>query len=186
MLLCVWGITKIDTNYLIKESLPKNSAIAEDFKFFQQNYSGFRPLEVPVIAQNGHKVTDFEVAQEIEKVEQQLKAQPAIRNLQSVNTLYKAINKAHNLNGAAYFILPKDLATFESFKKEVKKLARKQYGKFVNTKETKARITARVLDVGTDTLNKTYERFNAFTRTQTDTSIVKFRLTGSGVLLDKN
>ncbi len=186
MLLCFWGITKIDTNYQIKESLPKNSAIADDFKFFQQNYSGFRPLEVAVIAQNGHKVTDFAVAQEIEKVEQQLKAQPAIRNVQSVNTLYKAINKAHNLNSAAYFNLPKDLATFESFKKEAKKLARKQFGKFVNTKETKGRITARVLDVGTDTLNKTYERFNAFTRNQTDTLIVKFRLTGSGVLLDKN
>lgn len=82
--------------------------------------------------------------------------------------------------------MPKDLTTFESYKKDVKKLARKQFGKFVNAQETKARITARVLDVGTDTLNKTYERFNAFTRTQTDTSLVKFRLTGSGVLLDKN
>lgn len=186
MLLCTWGITKIDTNYQIKESFPKNSAIAEDFKFFQQNHSGFRPLEVAVIAQNGNKVTDFEVAEEIEKVEQQLKAQIPIRNVQSVNTLYKALHKANNLNSAAHFNLPTDLATFEFYKKEVKKLAQKEFGKFINTQETKVRITSRVLDVGTDTLNKTYERFNVFTSTQTDTSIVKFRLTRSGVLLDKN
>jgi len=184
--ICIWGITKIDTNYQIKESLPKNSAIAEDFTFFQQNYSGFRPLEVAVLAQTEHKVTDFAVAQEIEKVEQQLKAQAPIRNVQSINTLYKAINKANNLNNSTDFKLPEDRETFESYKKEAKKLARKQYGKFVNAEETKARITARVLDVGTDTLNKTYERFNTFTATQTDTSLVRFRLTGSGVLLDKN
>ena len=185
-LICVWGIARINTNYQIKESLPKGSAIAQDFLFFQENYSGFRPLEIAVMAQNAYKVTDFEVAKQIEKVAQYLKSQPPIQNVQSPNLLYKAINKANNLNSAAYFMLPENPETYNRYKKDVKKLAMKQFEKFVNADETKARITARVLDVGTDSLNNTYERFNAFTRSQTDTLMVKFKLTGSGVLLDKN
>jgi len=183
---CCWGITRINTNYQIKESLPTGSAIAEDFTFFQQQYSGFRPLEVAVMAQNENKVTDFEVARQIDKVERYLSSEGPIRNIQSINTLYKALNKAHNLNSSEHFNLPERRETFEAYKKDIKKVARRQCGKFVNAEETKARIAARVLDVGTDTLNKTYERFNTFARTQTDTSLVKFRLTGSGVLLDKN
>jgi len=185
-ILCIWGITKVNTNYQIKESLPPGSPIAKDFDFFQNNYGGFRPLEVAVTTGGQYKVTDFVVAQEIEKVVQQLKSLAPVRNVQSVNAFYKGLNKANNLNKAEYFVLPEKEETFETYKKEVKKLARKPFAKFVNSDETKSRIAAKVLDVGLDTLNTVYENFYAFTATQTDTTMVKFKLTGTGILLDKN
>lgn len=185
-IICAWGITKVNTNYQIKESLPTGSAIAEDFDFFQNNYGGFRPLEVAVTTESDYKVTDFAVAQEIEKVVQHLKSFAPIRNVQSVNAFYKGLNKANNLNKSEYFILPEKEETFEIYKREVKKLARKPFGKFVNKDETKSRIAAKVLDVGLDTLNTVYEKFYSFTAARTDTTMVKFRLTGTGILLDKN
>ncbi len=184
--ICILGMTKINTNYQIKESFPTKSAIAADFEFFQQNYSGFRPLEVAIMTKGDHKVTDFEVALEIEKVAQEMKAIKPIQNVQSVNMFFKGLNKANHLNKSAYFTLPKELETFNAYKKELKKLARKRFGKFVNADETKSRITSKVLDIGLDTIAKVYERLNTFTRTQTDTSMVEFRLTGTGILLDKN
>ncbi|CAM3477686.1 efflux RND transporter permease subunit [Zobellia roscoffensis] len=185
-LVCTYGITKIDTNYQIKESLPTNSTIASDFKFFQDHYSGFRPLEVAVMTQGESKISDFDVIQQIEKVEQQLRTEAPIKNINSISSFYKTLHKAHNLNKSDFFVLPKDSVTFESYKADINKMARKQYAKFVNKNETKSRIRARVLDVGTDTLNQLYERFDRFTAAQTDSSQVKFKLTGSGVLLDKN
>lgn len=185
-IICLWGTTKVNTNYQIRESLPTGSPIAEDFDFFQNNYGGFRPLEVAVTAQNQHKITDFAVAREIEKVVQKLKSLAPVRNVQSANAFYKGLHKANNLNKAEYFILPEKEETFEDYKKEVKKLARKPFGKFVSDDETKSRITAKVLDVGLDTLNTVYKRFYDYTTTQVDTSMVKFRLTGTGILLDKN
>ncbi len=184
--LCVWGISKINTNYQIKESLPKGSAIATDFDFFQNNYGGFRPLEVAVIAKGDYKVTDFEVIKEIEKVAQQLAQLSPVRNVQSVNTFYKGLHKANNLNQSEYFILPEYQETFEKYKIEVKKMARRPFSKFVNVNETKSRISAKVLDVGLDTLTTVYQKFNSFIATETDTNMVKFRLTGTGILLDKN
>ena len=184
--ICLWGLSKINTNYQIKESLPTGSAIANDFEFFQENYGGFRPLEVAVTTQGEHKVTDFAIAKEIEKVVEQLKKMTPVRNVQSVNAFYKGLHKANNLNQSEYFVLPKQEETFEKYKREAKKMARKPFGKFVNADETKSRITAKVLDVGLDTLNMEYQKFNSFVATETDTNKVKFRLTGTGILLDKN
>lgn len=183
---CLLGITKINTNYQIKNSFPVNSDIANDFEFFQQNYAGFRPLEVAVITKGSHKVTDFTIAKEIEKVVQKMKSFPEIQNVQSANVFYKGFNKANNLNQSAYFVLPETEAEFQKYRKEVKKLARRQFEKFVSTDETKSRITSKVLDVGLDSITRVYNDLNTFLATETDTSKVQFRLTGTGILLDKN
>ena len=183
---CFWGLSKINTNYRIKQSLPNGSTIAEDFEFFQRSYGGFRPLQVAVTAQGDHKVTDFDVTQEIEKAVLELKQLSPIQNVRSVNSLYKGLNKANNLNKSEYFVLPEKEETFENYKKEIKKIARKPFGRLVNAEETKTRITAKVLDVGLDTLNKVYQKFNDFAAVETDTNLVKFKLTGTGILLDKN
>lgn len=183
---CILGMTKINTNYQIKNSFPTNSDIANDFEFFQQNYAGFRPLEVAVMTTSAHKITDFKVAQEIEKVVGKMKSFSEIQNVQSVNMMYKGLNKANNLNKSDFFILPKTEVKFESYKKEAKKLARKQFEKFVNAEDTKSRISAKVLDVGLDSITEVYSNLNDFFKTKTDSSIVKFRLTGTGILLDKN
>lgn len=183
---CVLGMTKINTNYQIKNSFPVNSDIANDFEFFQRNYAGFRPLEVAVTTNDEYKITDFEIAKEIEKVVQKMKSFPEIRNVRSVNAFYKGLNKANNLNKSEYFALPDTEAEFQKYQKEVKKLARRQFGKFVSTNETKSRITSKVLDVGLDSITRVYTDLNNFLSAQTDSTKVKFRLTGTGILLDKN
>ncbi len=184
--LCVLGITKINTNYQIKNSFPIGSQIANDFEFFQQNYSGFRPLEIAVMTKGSHKITDFAIAQEIEKVVQEMKSIPEIQSVRSANAFYKGLNKANNLNKSDFFVLPDNATEFEKYRKEVKQLTRRQFKRFVNSSETKSRITSKVLDVGLDTIAKVYKGLNNFILTQTDTAKVEFRLTGTGILLDKN
>ena len=105
-ILCVVGIYIVQTNQELKNTLPAESKIAKDFDYFQQNYSGFRPLEIAVMSSDGNKVTDFKVAQEIEKLLTYLKTFKSIGNVQSANLPYKIFNKANNLNSAAYFTLP--------------------------------------------------------------------------------
>lgn len=184
--LCILGIYLISTNYEFKRTLPNHSKIAADFEFFQKNYSGFRPLEIAIVAKNGHKVTDFQAAKEIEKLNSFLKGIKTIGNLQSSNLPYKVINKANNLNKSEFFSLPTEETKFEVYKKDAKKLARKQFEKFVNASEDKARINGRLQDVGTDSLKKIYAKIDSYATTQIDTTIVRARVTGKSMLLDKN
>ena len=185
-LICFWGISMIHTNFKFNENLPEGSQIAADFHFFQKKFTGFRPLEVAISTTDEHKVTDFDRVKEIALVEEKLKTFEAIGNVQSLTLFYKGLHKANNLNKQAYFELPSKKEIFENYKKEVKKLSRRQYSKFVNANETKARITTRVLDVGTDSLYKIYKVINNYIVGQTDSTAIRFRLTGKGLLLDKN
>lgn len=185
-IVCLLGVFNINTNYRFFKSLPKNSRIADDFQYFQTNYAGSRPLEVAVIANNGQKVSDYGVLVEMDKLEGRLQQEPAIKSIQSVTTFYKFANKANHLNKSVYYRLPDTKDTFDHLAKDVQKLSRKRYSKFVNNDGSKARITARVLDVGSDSLVKIYSDINHFIETEIDTSKVSFTLTGKGYLLDTN
>tara|TARA_R110001592_G_scaffold159866_1_gene391739 strand:+ start:493 stop:2736 length:2244 start_codon:yes stop_codon:yes gene_type:complete len=183
---CFLGIYLIKTNHEFKQTLPAKSEIAIDFEYFQNNYAGFRPLEIAVMSTDGHKVTDFEIAQEIEKLLTYLKTFKIIGNIQSANLPYKIINKANNLNSAAFFTLPDDKATFIKYQKDTRKLARKQLARFINGDETIARINGKLQDVGTDSLKIIYNSIDRFAKSKLDTTLVTIKVTGKSILLDKN
>lgn len=184
--LCVYGISLITTNHQFKQTLPNGSPIATDFEYFQTNFSGFRPLEIAVSSKDGHKVTDYRVALEIEKLMQHLATLKTIGNLQSPNLPYKIINKANHLNKSEFLRLPEDEPTFLKYQKDARSLARKQLGRFVNKTQDKARINARLQDVGTDSLKRLYAHIDSYAQTHTDTTLMTVRVTGKSMLLDKN
>lgn len=185
-LLCLLGIYMIKTDVELKQALPNNSKIAADFEFFQKNYAGFRPLEIAVMSTETHKVTDFEVAQEIEKLVAYLEKIEIIGNLQSANLPYKIINKANHLNKSDFFTFPTEKPVFENYKKDAQRLARKQFAKFINVDTTVARIKGRLQDVGTDSLKIIYDGIDQFAKSKLDTTLVTIKVTGKSILLDKN
>jgi predicted RND superfamily exporter protein len=184
--ICLYGLSLVNTNYTFKTSLPNNSKIAADFQFFQTNYSGFRTIEIAAQSKGDYLVTDYEVAKEIEKVNQKLKATDNIDNVRSVNSIFKAFNKANNLNKSEFYSLPNNEQKFNSYKKDANRYAKKQLSKLIDSSKTKARIIANVLDIGTDSLVKTYDIIDRYVAKNIDTTIIDFRVTGKGMLMDKN
>ena len=57
--LCILGIYMVQTNQELKQTLPSESKIALDFEYFQDNYAGFRPLEIAVMGVNAIKSSSF-------------------------------------------------------------------------------------------------------------------------------
>lgn len=180
------GVGLINTNYQFKESLPQGSKIAEDFDFFQNNYSGFRPLEVAITTTGENQITDYDVAKEIEKVSGKMLGSRYIKSLRSINLLHKSMNKANNLNQESFFKIPETKAVFENNRRDSEKLLGRRIMAYMDSTKTKGRITAKVLDKGSDSLLNFYSEMNQFFADEIDSSIVNFRLTGKGLLLDKN
>ncbi|KAA2216756.1 efflux RND transporter permease subunit [Maribacter flavus] len=185
-ILCLWGISLISTNYEFKRTLPNRSEIAADFEYFQNNYAGFRPLEIAVMSKNDYSVLDYSVALEIKKLMNYLAEIPSIGNLQSSNLPFQVLHKAHNLNKSEFLTLPDDAATFEKYKKDIQKLGRQQLERFVNKDASMARINGRLQDIGTDSLKLVYEKIENYADTKLDTTQIKVKVTGKSMLLDKN
>lgn len=184
--LCFYGISLIHTNYQITHNLPRGQKITADFLYFEEKFAGFRPLEVAVFAQGERAADDFEVLKEMEKVENRLREYPAIKTLMSVNDLYRSMNAMENNNRPDSYRLPDSLEDFERYKRMASKLPASYTEVLLNKNRDKARISGRMQDVGSDTIMQLQAEVQQWWEKHTDSTIAHFKLTGTGMVLDKN
>lgn len=184
--ICMWGISKITTNYTIIQNMPKGEKITSDFHYFENTFTGFRPMEIAVFAQNDLLANDYSVLKEIDKVEQHIKSFPQIRATSSVTDLYKSINRMHKNNKKSAYVLPKDEATYRRYHRMIDKVPAFKTNVLLSNDEKKARITSRMTDYGADSIKVHGLQIDKWILENTDTNIVKFRRTGTGLIIDKN
>ncbi len=185
--ICLGGIAMINTNYRIKQNLPRGQKVTADFLYFEEKFSGFRPLEFAVFPQNGRAADDFAVLKEMDKLETHLRdSYPPMRTILSVNDVYRSIHAMNFGNRPESYRLPDSLAEFEQYKKMAAKVPASASDVLLSRNHDKARIAVRMQDVGRDTVVMMMEEIERWWRINTDSTVAKFRITGTGLVLDKN
>jgi len=185
-LLCLVGISQITTNYDIINNMPIGKKITEDFRFFERELAGFRPFEVAVYAQGDYEANDYEVVQEINKVEGYMKDNPYVRAVGSITAVYKSINQMYGNNNPEAYVLPETKAEFERFRRLTDRVPKLQLNVLLSKDKKKARITSRINDMGADSIKQFNRRLGEFIQSSTDSSVAMFVRTGTGMVIDKN
>ena len=186
LLICVYGVSKIKTNYSVQENMPVGQKVTEDFIFFEKVFAGFRPLEYAVFAQNGHRADDFTVMTQIAKVEDYLKTIPAIRSINAPTMVYKSLNQMSNGGRYEAYTMPTDSTQFNDYQRFAENLPKTTANVLMSKDGFKARIATRISDLGADSVMAVGDRVNTWITANTDTSVVTFRRTGTGYIIDKN
>ncbi|MEO1713642.1 MAG: MMPL family transporter, partial [Bacteroidota bacterium] len=184
--LAAWGISMISTNYTIINNMPRNQKITEDFQFFEKNFTGFRPLEFAITAQEEYTARDFAFIQQIGKLEDYLATYPSIRAITSITTLYKSLNQMHKGNKVNAYELPENERAFKKYQQMADRVPQFGTNILVSKDEGKARITSRILDIGADSIKTMGQEIDQWVNTNLDTSIVQVKRTGTGLIIDKN
>ena len=184
--LTFWGISLIQTNYNIIDNLPIGDKITEDFRYFEDKFTGFRPFELAVFAQNGKKVTDYEVLDEINRLEEYLKNYPQVRAVISPTVVYRSINQAYNRNAPDAYTFPDSEREFRRYERFADRVPQLSSNVLVNRDETKGRITARMLDFGADSIKAMGHDIDAWIAANLDEDVATYRRTGTGLIIDKN
>jgi predicted RND superfamily exporter protein len=183
---CLFGISRITTDYQIADNLPMNSKITQDFKYFEQKFAGFRPMDLAVMTKGDAKANDYEVLKEIAKVEDRLREEPSVRAISSITSVYKTLNQVYHGNRQDEYKLPDTEAEFKRFKRMAEDIPQLSTSVLLSKDQTKARISSRVLDDGAETIKDMGVRLDSWIVANTDTSVVEFRRTGTGLIIDKN
>ena len=186
ILFCLVGILQVSTDIRIEDTLPRDIKITEDFKYFEKNYAGFRPLEVGVTIKEPYSTQDYKVLNEINKMEEHLHATGQVEGISSITVIYKSLNRALNGDKAEAYRFPKSRDDFDKMTKYVRLLPSNELNVLVNKDKTKARISSKVKDIGSERINKLIKRANAYSVEVIDTNLVTMRITGTGVIVDKN
>ena len=184
--ICCLGISWISTNYSIIKNMPMGEKITEDFRYFEENLTGFRPMEIAVYAQGDYEVRDYEVLKEIDKVEQEIKQNPAIKATNSITSVYKSIHQMLNNNAAAAYKFPESRQEFERMDRWVKRIPENNVKILVSKDGKKARISSRLMDLGADSIKYLGNNIDRYVAANTDSSVVRFQRTGTGLIIDKN
>jgi len=186
LVFCLGGIAMIHTNYRIKQNLPRGEKITADFLYFENKFSGFRPVEFAVFPQNGRRADDFAVLREMDKFETHLRTYAPIKTMVSINDLYRSLNAMQYGNAPEAYRLPDSLADFERLQALAERAPAAATEVLLSKNRDKARISARMQDVGRDTVALIQAAIDQWKLTHIDSTIAKFKITGTGVILDKN
>ena len=184
--LTVFGMTKITTNYNIAQNMPIGKKITEDFKFFEAELTGFRPMEFAVFAQGAYNADDFAVVKQVAKVEDYLRQFPAIKAIGSITTVYKSINQMFGNNQQEAYRLPAEKEQFDLYQTMAKSIPKLNTNILLSKDGKKTRITSRILDMGADTLKNMGGKIENWISENTDPNIATFKRTGTGLIMDKN
>lgn len=186
LIICGIGISKITTNYNILSNMPIGEKITEDFHYFEENLTGFRPMEFAIMAKQDYKADDYPVVKEIDKIENYLRQYPSVQGIGSITTVYKTINQMHNNNRPEAYELPDSERKFKQYQRLVDKVPKLETGVLISRDEKKARISSRIMDMGADTIRNFGNRIDQWVAANTDSTIIDVKRTGTGMILDKN
>ncbi len=185
-ILFILGITMISTNYNIEDNLPKGSKVTQDFKFFESNFAGFRPLEFAITSKTKAKANEYAILKEVDKLDEKIRSTGVIKTSASLPTFYRSINKMNHGNSPSYYVFPDSEEEFNQSKIIIEDVLDEEAGIFLSKDENKTRISSRITDIGADRIKSLGLELDHWVNTNLDTSLVSVRRTGTGLILDKN
>lgn len=185
--LCFWGISMVTTNYTLESNLPLNNKLTDDFHYFEEHYSGFRPVEWAVLPQGDYKVDDYQVLEAVSRLEDQVKTYEVYGAPSSLVTLYKSMNKALHGDADKWYVFPDKEEDFAELKNLAEGFGDMGMGNVLVSEDGKwGRVSTFIQDVGADSNTHYAGLIEAWVAKNVDSSIVKFRTTGTAIIIDKN
>ena len=181
----IYGITKIHTNYDLYTNLPQNVKISDDFLYFEKEFAGFRPLELAGTLQGEHKIYDYAVISEIAKAEDYLKSHEEIQTAFSLGSVTKGINQLIKKNAPDTYVIPTK-KEYPKVRRMLTRLPSIGSDVLISRDKRKTRVSSKVKDVGAENIKAMSQKIDNWISENIDPSVITFRQTGTGLLLDKN
>ena len=187
VLVSLIGISQVRVDAKMLEDLAEDDPMALDFAFFEQEFSGVRQFEMHLLPAPGQSVYSLPVLQEIDQLEGYLLQTYGLNFITSPATLVKAMNRSLNGGDQAYFRLPETEQELARVTKRLKALRKKEVLAAVVTPNLQqGRLSGKMDDIGSSAAKVLNADLQAFMDRETDPQVLTTRLTGSGMLLDKN
>mgnify|MGYP000153258602 CR=1 FL=1 len=186
MLVSVVGVFQLQIDYKLLEDLAEDNPLQQDFRFFENNYSGIRPFEMAIYTKDSSSIFDYENMLALNQIETYLYDNYEAGFILSPVSIVKAFNKATHSGNSAYFKIP---TTEVKYKKLIKKLNRfniaNKLKKLVNKEGSVARFTGKMDDIGSKLVKQKNIEFDTFFTTISNKKIA-YKMTGTALLVDKN
>lgn len=183
---CLYGMSLITMNYTVESNLPITAKITDDFLYFEEKFSGFRPIEFAItVKEDSLQAHSYEVLKEVSKIEDKLLENESFKSVLGLTTIYKSIERMNNGNRADAYRFPPNKKAFKKSKKLVERMG-SEAAVMISKDKKKTRISTRIADIGAESIKSEGELIDNWINENVDTSLISVKRTGTGLLIDKN
>ena len=181
-----YGLSIISTNAHVLSDVPANSEVMEDVRFFERELAGIRSFEMAILPQGEKSILDFEVLQEVDKLEKFIAQETTVNSVSTPTSIFKALHRSHRNNNSTAFKLPEKESDWRRYRKLLKKYASNETNILYSKDEKLGRFTGRMVDIGSDSIRLMNQKINNWIDQNIDAELVTFRATGTSLVIDKN
>lgn len=182
-----WGISQISTNYSLRENLPDNYKVKNDFIYFENTFGGYRPYVYALETNDDGNILDWRKMQAIHQLEQYLRNIPEVQRISSPSEAIKAIRMYEQNNDIDAYTFPTDSETYQNLKSRLNEMGGlRNFNSLITADGQKARISATIKDIGADSIKSLQNNIQKWFQPIAQQAGLQFKATGTGVIFDKN
>lgn len=186
LLVTAFGISKIRINNILLEDLNDRVRIKQDFRFFDEHYSGVRPFELHLtLSDSRAHFLDETVMRDVNKLEQFVRREYGAGFVISPAAIVRNIWLARTGEEDQWKFPPE-----EEYEETVKLLRdnkkNKDIRKVISSDGREARISAKTRDIGSMAMREHNGNLLKFMKDSLPQTALRIDITGAAHLLDRN
>lgn len=187
VIISIFGIFQLEVDYKLLEDLSEDNPLQQDFRFFENNYSGIRPFEMAVYTKDSTSIFNYNVIKEMNKMENYLYEEYEAGFILSPLSVIKSMNKAIHNGNSKYYSVPTKESKFNSLIKKMKQVnLEAKLNHILNESNSVCRFTGKMDDIGSKKVKERNVEFEEYFQSKIDTNLIGYKMTGTALLVDKN
>ena len=164
----------------------EDSELTQDYKYFDQEFMGLRPFELAIEAKGDYQIGDYEVLNEIDKVQEYLEDGYGLDHCFSIVSVLKIANRVEHGGQDLFYKLPEE-SEVERFIRQFKKYDKAGALKvLIDSTNKYARLSSKTGDIGLYEVTDRNTGLMNFYNEHINSDIIDIHITGTGHLLDRN
>ncbi|WP_288372750.1 MMPL family transporter [uncultured Algoriphagus sp.] len=176
---------RIPINGYLLDNLPFDHPIREDFGYFDSEFGGSNPFELSLeLGEEANTFWDYEVLQQVQKLEEELNEVFGENKFISPITLTKTLNQAQNQGDVDAFRFP-SRGQFIRMQRILRQGSGGLEAGLIDSTGRISRISGRLPDFGSYKMRNLRSELDRFIQSELDSSLLKIRWTGTAYLIDQ-
>jgi uncharacterized protein len=183
-ILFLFAASKVQINGYILDNLPRDHELMEEFRYFDEEFGGSKPLEFYLeVGEMAEDLLELEVLRELNRLEDFIKHNYQSAALLSPLTIVKKLNQSQNSGNEKAYTIPSQ-GQFLRLKDYISNAIGVFPSKVLSEDFRKGRISTRTEDFGSKKSKQLNEEFFEFLGSEINSEILKVKLTGTSHLID--
>jgi predicted RND superfamily exporter protein len=186
IVICAYGMLKINVNSFVVDDLPKSSNTLSDLQFFENNFKGVLPLEVSIDTKRKNGVMNSAFIHKVEKMENLISSYPEFSRSVSLIQALKFSTQAFYGGNSSFYRLP------EGFEQAFVLSYAGNSGKnasilknYIDSNKEFTRASFEMIDVGSARMNKVISNLQPRIDSIFNPKKYHVELTGSSIIFIK-